>query len=284
LNTSSQRLIGSSGPWRLPKACAVYFGQCLQAALLYRAALAIFILSEAFAYAGFIAFWHKAATVNPAQTIYKPMALVLYFALASFHHGIQHHASSRDVGGDIRLGKLSYTIIRPFPFLLQALLRSMAFTLTYAVLLSPLLTAALVWVPGLWTEFASGLEHIVWWQYPVALALGLMCGWLIRIAVGLFAFDMSQIWGPDTFFIAVYFAASGAVFPVDLLPLWAMTLVKWTPMYYMVGFPVLTLMGRIPPDQFTEQALQGGVVALCTMVMVSLMWLRGIKKFEAIGI
>jgi ABC-2 type transport system permease protein len=276
-----------SGAWRLPKACAVYFGQCLQAALLYRAALAIFVVSEAFAYAGFIAFWYKAAAANPAQTIYRPMGLVLYFALASFHHGIQHHASSREVGSDIRLGKLSYAIIRPFPFLLQAMLRSQAFTLTYAILLSPLLGAALAFVPGLWQEFSVGLSASpgsIWWQYTAAVVIGLMSGWLVRIAVGLFAFDMSQIWGPDTFFIALYFAASGAVFPVDLLPAWATTIVQWTPMYYMVGFPVLTLMGRIPSHEFTGIALQGLAVCAGVLVMVSLMWRRGIRKFEAIGI
>ena len=281
---TTPRLPGHSGAWRLPKTCAVYFGQCLQAALLYRAALAIFVISEAFAYAGFIAFWYKAAASNPAQNIYRPMGLVLYFALASFHHGIQHHASSREVGSDIRLGKLSYTIIRPFPFLLQAMLRSMAFTLTYAFLLSPLLVAAFVFVPGLWAECSIGLLQIHWWQYAVALLLGLCSGWIVRIAVGLFAFDMSQIWGPDTFFIALYFAASGAIFPVDLLPAWAMMIAKWTPMYYMVGFPVLTALGRVPPDDFLNQALQGLIVCAALTVMVSLMWRRGIRKFEAIGI
>jgi ABC-2 type transport system permease protein len=269
---------------RIPKACVIFFGQCLQAALLYRAALAIFIVSEAFAYSGFIAFWYRAAESNPSQTIYRPMSLVLYFALASFHHGIQHHASSRDVGGEIRLGKLSYALIRPFPFLLQAMLRSMAFTLTYSVLLSPLLGVALIIVPGLWTELTQGLMQSMWWHYPLALGIGLFCGWLTRIMIGLIAFDMAQIWGPDTFFIALYFAASGAVYPIDLLPGWAMNAVQWTPMYYMVGFPVLTLMGRIASQDFVPQLVKGFYVIALLLVMVSLMWRRGLRKFEALGI
>jgi ABC-type uncharacterized transport system permease subunit len=55
-------------------------------------------------------------------------------------------------------------------------------------------------------------------------------------------------------------------------------------MYYMVGFPVLTLMGRIPAGEFTNEASRGGLVILLTLIVTLLMWRRGIKKFEAIGI
>lgn len=268
----------------LIRASIVHFGQCLQAALMYRSALAIFIFSEAFAYAGFIAFWYGAATSNPAQTFYKPMSLVLYFCLVSFHHGIQHHASSREIGGDIRLGKLSYSIVRPFPFLLQAALRSVAFTLTYSLLLSPLLVGALIFVPDLWSTLRAGILPDTYWQYPVAIALGLTSGWLVRMVIGMLAFDMAQIWGPDTCFISLYYASSGSVFPVDLLPVWALGIVKWTPMYYMVGFPVLTFMGRISAEQFHQEARQGGIVLSLTLLILIAMWRRGIKRFEAIGI
>ena len=253
----------------LLNASGVYFGQCIQAALLYRSALAIFLVSEAFAYAGFITFWYKAAASNPSQQIYQPLALVLYFALASFHHSIQHHAASRDLGSDIRLGKLSYAIIRPFPFLLQAALRSMAFTLTYSILLLPLLIGAFIFVPSLWQSFSAVFMPQAWWQYPIALLIGLGCGWFVRMLVGMLAFDMAQI---------------GAVFPVDILPIWAMNIVKYTPMYYMVGFPVLTLMGRIPAAEFNTEAIRGVLVLTMTFILMVVLWRRGIKRFEAIGI
>ena len=268
----------------LLKASWVYFTQCLQTALVYRSSLAIFLGTEALAYAGFIAFWYKAATSNPSQTIYSPMALVLYFAIASFQHAIQHHASSRDIGSEIRLGKLSYAIIRPFPYLLQALLRSIAFSLTYAFLLLPLILGALFLVPGLQSEALLGISKITWWQFPAAMLIGLMASWLARIAVGLLAFDMSQIWGPDTFFIALYYSASGVVFPIDLLPPTLLKIAQWTPMYYMVGFPVLTFLGRLDFQTFITQASQGLIVLLITGAVVGFLWRRGIRRFEAIGI
>jgi len=268
----------------LSNSCKVYFGQCLQTVLIYRSALIIFLLSEAFAYAGFITFWYKAAQSNPNSKTYTPMGLVLYFSLALFHHSIQHHAASRDIGSDIRLGKLSYAIIRPFPFLLQALLRSVAFTITYIILLSPLLIVTLAAIPSLGDQLYSVIDSTNFQHYLAALTIGLLCGWFIRLVVGLLAFDMAQIWGPDTFLIALYYAASGAVYPIDLLPGWALALAKWTPLYYMVGFPVLTLMGRIPHSEFTTECVRGCVVTFATFSLMIFMWRRGIKRFEAIGI
>lgn len=251
---------------------------------MYRSALAIFLISEGFATAGFIAFWYKSAQSNPEQSVYRPLGLVLYFALVTFHHGIQHHAASRELGSDIRLGKLSYSLIRPYPFLSQAILKSMAFSLTYFVLLLPPLVAVIALAPGLSAEFWAGLATVSWARYIAALMIGLAAGWIARIIIGMFAFDMAQIWGPDTFFIALYFAASGSVFPVDLLPQKLLAIAQWTPMYYMVGFPVLTVMGRLNPDMFWTEAARGLVVTCLSLVVMLLMWKRGIKQFEAIGI
>jgi ABC-2 type transport system permease protein len=284
MNTQTPIIKNQNNLKILLHASSVYFGQCLQTVLLYRSALAIFIVSEAFAYAGFITFWYKAAQSNPDQKLYTPMGLVLYFSLAMFHHSIQHHAASRDLGSDIRLGKLSYAIIRPYPFLLQAVLRSVACTLAYIILLSPLLIGALVLMPSLQTEFMTHISSATFTNYLAALALGLACGWLVRLVVGMLAFDMAQIWGPDTFFIALYYTASGAVFPIDLLPSWALTIAKWTPMYYMVGFPVLTITDRIPAELFWSECGRGFLVLGGVFVLMMAMWRRGIKRFEAIGI
>jgi ABC-type uncharacterized transport system permease subunit len=55
-------------------------------------------------------------------------------------------------------------------------------------------------------------------------------------------------------------------------------------MYYMLGFPTLTVMGRINPHDFWPIAMQGLVVCMSSIVIMILMWKRGIKQFEAVGI
>ncbi len=266
------------------RASAIHFGQCIQAALLYRSALLIFLVTESFAYAGFIAFWYQAALHNKAQTVYTGMGLVAYFVIVSFHHAIQDHAATRDIGGEIRLGKLSYAIVRPFPYLLSATLRSVAFTVTRVALLLPLLAIAMIAVPGLLDAIQIQQFTNLIWQYPLALLLAITSAIATRIVIGLIAFDMNQIWGPDTMLIAIYFATSGSAFPIDLAPAWLLKFARWTPTYYMTGFPTLVFLGKVSSENFAFEWLRGICVTMIVIVVATLMWHRGIKRFEAIGI
>lgn len=268
----------------LLRAATVHFGQCIQAALLYRSALFLFLLMESFSYAGFIAFWYYAAQQNTTQTLYTGMGFAAYFVIVSFHHAIQDHSSSRDIGSEIRLGKLSYSIIRPFPYLLLTTLRSIAFTFTRTTLLTPFLILALLLVPGLFIATHVHQTTAIFWQYPLTLALSLAMAIAARTMVGLIAFDMNQIWGPDTMFIAIYFTTSGSAYPIDLAPPWLATLSSWSPAYYMAGFPTLVFLGKIAPDAFIPDLTRGIIVLLIVATIVALMWRRGIGRFEAIGI
>lgn len=276
----------SSGLRKFPMldAAAVHFGQCIQAALIYRSALFIFLVTESFSYAGFIAFWYYAAQQNPTQNLYTGMMFVAYFVVVSFHHAIQDHASSRDIGSEIRLGKLSYAIVRPFPYLLLTTLRSAAFSLTRMTLLTPLLVVALVFVPGLFAAVHSYQTTALFWQYPLALVLSLVTAIATRTVIGFIAFDMNQIWGPDTMFIAIYFATSGSAYPIDLAPEWLRQVAAWSPAYYMAGFPALVFLGKITPPDFLTHFSRGILVFMITVLVAGAMWRRGMKRFEAIGI
>lgn len=265
-------------------ASLIHFGQCIQAALIYRSALFLFLITESISQAGFIAFWCYAAQQNHTQTAYTGLGFAAYFLMVSFHHAVQDHSASRDIGSEIRLGKLSYAIIRPFPYLLATSLRSLAFSLTRVTLLTPLLILALIFVPGLFESAHQRQFLDLFWQYPLALVLSFATAVATRTVIGLIAFDMSQIWGPDTMFIAIYFATSGSAYPIDLAPPWLLTLSTWSPAYYMAGFPTLVFLGKIPSQQFLADWTRGFVVFAIVVFGSVFMWCRGIRRFEAIGI
>lgn len=274
----------ASRKFPLLDAALVHFGQCIQAALIYRSALFIFLVTESFSYAGFIAFWYYAAQQNSAPSTYTGMMFVGYFVIVSFHHAIQDHASSRDIGSEIRLGKLSYAIVRPFPYLLLTSLRSMAFSLTRITLLTPLLVVALALVPRLFATIHGHQTTVLLWQYPLALLLSLATAIVTRTIIGFIAFDMNQIWGPDTMFIAIYFATSGSAYPIDLAPTWLQQVAAWSPAFYMAGFPTLVFLGKISPQEFLHGWSRGIVVFMIAVLVAGGMWRRGMRRFEAIGI
>lgn len=262
----------------------LFFGQCLSAALVYRLAILMFILAESISFAGLLAFWQSASKTASSTYNYSGLSILAYFLLAAFHHGIQDHQTTRDVGSDIRMGKLSYTLIRPYPYLLQAFTKSMANQTVRFFVVGGIMLAGCMF----WSDFRVGIverlhfEFVV--QYSLALLLGLVMASITRIIVGLLSFDITQIWGPETMFIATYLTLSGSAFPIDLVPMPWSAWLQWTPMYYMVGFPTLTALERLPPGQFWVVYTQGLVVLAVLMVIGAAMWQRGVNRFEAIGI
>jgi ABC-2 type transport system permease protein len=142
----------------------------------------------------------------------------------------------------------------------------------------------MLFVPNLWSSFSFNFAEHHLWHYVLTFLLAILASMLTRIIVGLMAFDMAQIWGPDTMLIALYYATSGSVFPIDLAPQWLQNVAKLSPAYYMTGFPTLVFMGRIRPEVFWESWARGlGVCAVLSLIL-AWQWSRGVRKFEAIGI
>jgi ABC-2 type transport system permease protein len=269
---------------RLFRSALLTFAQGLSTSLMYRGSLAIFVVSESLAYAGYIAFWYRASQSSTASTIYNGLELVGYFTLAAFHHTIQDHQTARDVGSDIRLGRLSYAMIRPYPYLLQATARSAATFVSRLALLTPIFLLVTAFIPGFYQMIATDFTIIGGIYYLVALFVAAASAILTRLVVGMLAFDMTQIWGPDTMLIALYFATSGSVFPIDIAPSWLQQIALWSPTFYMTGFPTLVFIGRVSPEQFANYLMHAGIVFVVLSGIATLMWQRGIKRFEAIGI
>ena len=73
-------------------------------------------------------------------------------------------------------------------------------------------------------------------------------------------------------------------YPPDLLHGALHSAVTWTPFYYIIGFPALILLGRIPVAAAMEELARGGVVFALSVAVCAVLWRRGLGKFEAVGI
>lgn len=269
------RLIASS--W-------LFFTQALAASFMYRVALFQMMLGESISCIAMVYFWQLAAAGQTNMVGgYQPAQLVMYFLFSSFHHLVQETSAARDLSTDIRMGKLASSLLRPYPYVLVVLLRTCAQVCTRLLLIGPVVIA-LVWAIPTLRAFVTHLNLEVFVMYGAALAIMLLMGWGVRIAIGLLAFDMTQTWGPELMLLATYVAFSGAQYPSDLLPEMWYRAVTWTPLYYLQGFPNLVITGRLAPGLFWGQVLQAFILLGVVWCVIGLMWKRGLRKFEAIGI
>lgn len=275
---------GTASKWKsLAAAARLTYTQALSVELLYRFALAQGFLGTAIGFVGLVLFWVAAGRSAGADAQYAPGVLVTYFIMTSAHSILLESKLSWNLSFGIRMGKLSASLLRPFPYLLSQLAQAAATATVRVALLTPVLLILYFAVDGL-REAVGALTVDRLTLYAGTLVVALIAGWLIRIAIGLLAFDMTQTWGPELIFLSVYSAASGISYPPDLLSPALLEVASWTPVYYMIGFPALVLLGRLDHTAVIEGMQRGAVVAGITGLIVWLMWRRGMKKFEAIGI
>jgi ABC-2 type transport system permease protein len=268
----------------LAAASRLFYSQALSVELVYRFALLQSFVSAAVLLLGLISFWVAAGRGAGPGARYGTGALVAYSVIATVFGVLHENRISWNLSASIRMGKLSAFMLRPYPFLGTVVAQAAAHATIRIVLLAPLVALFVAAVPAL-----AGLGSAAAWSERIgpllaASALSLAAGWLSRIAIGLLAFDMTQTWGPEIIFQSVYAVASGIAYPPDLLPASLAAAVHWTPVYYMIGLPTLVALGRVPPEAVAGELAQGLVVVALVGVLVTVLWRRGVGKFEAIGL
>lgn len=264
-------------------ATRLLYSQAIAVELMYRFSLVQGFIGIVVGFVGLIFFWLAAASTQTGQALYPANVLISYFVLTSCHTILHENRISFNVSMAIRMGKMSASLLRPYPWLLTVFAQAFAHATIRLLILAPLFAAVFLLITPLRPVITSVTADQVL-LYVASIFLSLIAGWTIKVVIGLLAFDMTQTWGPELIFLSIYSFASGVAFPVDLVPAWLYSLIEWTPVYYMVGFPALILLGRLSEAQLASGFLHGGLVTLMTCGTVWLMWRRGLHKFEAVGI
>lgn len=264
-------------------ATRLLYTQALSVELVYRFSLFQAFFGVAVGLVGLALFWLAAGRGAGTGAIYTPGLLLCYFVVTSAHAILQENKLSWNVSTGIRMGKLSASMLRPYPYLMTQIAQAAATATIRLALLAPVLVVLYFALDGI-REVADSLtlERVA--IYTATLAVSFFAGWMTRIAIGLLAFDMTQTWGPELIFISLYSLASGISYPVDLLPPALLAAASWTPVYYMIGFPALVLLGKLDHAQVAQGLGRGAIVAGVTGLAALILWRRGMKKFEAIGI
>jgi len=265
------------------KSAWMLFMQGLSVEIMYRLALLQTVVASAIGFIGLIMFWLAAGKAAGVASEYSPAMILAYFVIASSHYILHEDGLHSGLSADIRMGKLSAFMLRPVPYLIVPLMKAASFFVVRVAILVPIVFLLFSNI-DLLADVTSKISGSQITSYLFAMLLAMAAGWAVKIALGLLAFDMTQTWGPELIFMSFYYVMSGTNYPPDIVPIWLHELISWTPFYYMIGFPTLVLLGRVSDAVFWAELTRGGIVFVITIVVVVLMWRRGIKKFEAIGI
>ncbi|MEA3213185.1 MAG: viologen exporter family transport system permease protein [Chthoniobacter sp.] len=212
---------------------------------------------------------------------YEYSSMIFYFLLTVFvDQLITPTEDEWQIAAEIRDGKISAYLIKPMNFLGYRIALYLSYRLLYiGVVIVPIVILA--WV---FREHLHFPEHgITWLAFAVSTAMAAGIQFLICYSLAMIAFWVLEV---STIIFILYsfeYFLSGHVFPLDIMPAWLQGFLHWSPFTYEIFFPVQVCMERVAGRALIEGlCIQAGWLLL-TYVAARVLWLRGVRKYQAVG-
>ena len=209
---------------------------------------------------------------------YDLSSMVTYFVITQLFVSSTPFSAWREIGDDIRNGNLSLWLVKPMDH--------------YLLYLSRLIGS---WIP-LWIISFGGvgivfllLHNYMKFQTDFIVIMTTLAFWLGGVVFGftmgyllnLLAFWTERSSGALMLSSSAAYFLSGAVFPLDVLPLKEVWLAL--PYKYSGYFPAQIYLGRVPSSEWFIEFIR-----LCFWILISIsaskiVWRIGLKRYQAAG-
>jgi ABC-2 type transport system permease protein len=203
---------------------------------------------------------------------------VAYYLVLILVNQITYSQTNWTLGDVIRMGTISAWMLRPLPAIFHVLASELAGKVVYLVFVVPVgALLALILRPELHAGPAQVLSFL----------LALVLAWALRFTWGLVAGHAGLLGQPRGW------VAGGSGYPgflagrgrsaLSLLPDVLGSVARVLPFWYMVGFPVEALTGRLSgAELWSGLAVQASWLALA-LLLSRLVWVQGTKRYTAVG-
>jgi len=184
------------------------------------------------------------------------------------------------IAADIKDGNISQFVLKPIDYLVYRLFLFFSGRATYlAVAAAPLAIFVLclrqyfVLPPNLTTFgfFLVSTMLTALLQFFISYTMAMLAFWVLEVSTFIFIL------------FAFEYIASGHMFPLDILPANVVRVLQFTPFPYQMYFPVSLYLGKISQqDMLLGLLVQASWVA-AAYGLARFMWLRGLKRYSAVG-
>jgi ABC-2 type transport system permease protein len=185
------------------------------------------------------------------------------------------------LGNQIHDGDLSGFLVRPIGYWIAGFSIDMGLKMLRMVTLIPFIV-----IFGLLfsDQIKLDLSFTSLNAFIIAITIGFLLNFVMQNVIGLTAFWLEHAYGATTMYQAVSWLFNGSLIPAPFMPPLILNIALFTPLWYLVGFPISILMGSVAGDQI----LKGFQISLIWLVLLLTLWWwvyqRGVKSFTAVGI
>ena len=212
---------------------------------------------------------------------YDYAAMIWYFLLVILVDNLVTPTEDEwQIAADIREGQISAFLTKPLNYLGYRFSLFVSYRIVYTLITLVPIGLAFYWFrgfitlpqsPATWPLFLLSVTMAAGISFLIAYTLALMAFWILEISTIVFILYSFE-----------YFL-SGQTFPLDIMPAWFQSVLRWLPFPYELFFPVQVFLERVRgPQLWGGLAIQAGWL-LVLFGAARLMWRRGIRHYQAVG-
>tara|TARA_Y100000590_G_scaffold461457_1_gene623072 strand:+ start:1075 stop:1875 length:801 start_codon:yes stop_codon:yes gene_type:complete len=187
------------------------------------------------------------------------------------------HTSGEMIDG-IRTGDINKYLIRPISYFNYHFMMFIGVNSLYYTVYSFLLFFFIIIFPGL---LFPGIINIV--GFLIALLISVFLSYSIYYIMICCAFWFGEVRAIVVAYNISMTIISGQYIPIRLFPEYVLDIMKFTPILYLVDFPVSIATGRIPVDSWGGHFMISIVWCITMWLIGSLVYNKGIRNYEAYG-
>ena len=184
-----------------------------------------------------------------------------------------------DLDSDIRHGEMSFKLLKPLNPIIHYIAQSLSAKPLRLAVLVPMVAAVSWFMPDI--RFAVSPPMLLFFFLSLAGSWAML--FFIQYTNGLLSFWITQSIGINDMWFGVFSLFSGYLIPLDLFPPVLRSALYSLPFRYMMSFPIDIFTGRLQtPDILRGLGLQW-IWVLAFYTMYRFVWLRGLKRYSAVG-
>ena len=179
---------------------------------------------------------------------------------------------------EIRQGLINKYLIRPISYFWYHFMMFVGINSLYIIVYMSLLVLFIYIFPGMIFQTIASILGFV-----ISLLISIYLSYCIYFIMVCFAFWFGEVRSIVVAYNLGMLMISGQYIPIRLFPEEILSIIKWTPIPYLVDFPVSIATGIIEKSQWTLQINIALMWCLILTIISFIIYKLGIKGYEAYG-
>ena len=186
--------------------------------------------------------------------------------------------SSGEMIRSIRTGEINKYLIRPVSYFWYHFMMFIGFNSLYYIVYSIILCAFVFIFPGMIFTTISSLFY-----FMISLFISIYLSYCIYFIMICFAFWFGEVRSLVVSYNLAMLILSGQYIPIRFFPEKILNIINWTPIRYLVDFPVSIATGILPEEQRIPGLIASLMWSIILTIMGTIIYRLGIKDYEAYG-